>query len=76
MCIDFGFFADHSEPFAIKLAEGPYQSNVWVDTKTSTKTPVNPILIQTDDVAPVSFIPPLRDTDWVLILRLNEVIGK
>lgn len=44
--------------------------------RTGTKTPVNPVLIQTDDVAPVSFIPPSRDTDWVLILRVNEVIGK
>jgi len=69
-------FASHGEPFAIKLAKGSYQSNVWIDTKTGMKTPVNPVLIQTDDAAPVLFTPPSRDTDWVLILRLSKVIRK
>ena len=69
-------FAGHGEPFAIKPAGGFYQNNAWIDTKTGTKTPVDPVLIQTDDVTPVTFAPPSRDTDWVLILRVDEVKGK
>ncbi|MHC4556104.1 MAG: hypothetical protein ACYS80_02245, partial [Planctomycetota bacterium] len=69
-------FATAGESFTLHLAAGDYVRNVWIDSKTSTKTQVNPVHIQTDDVLPVSFTPPSRDTDWVLILRVNKVTGE
>jgi len=68
-------FASHGEPFVLRLAQGVYPNNVWIDTKTGHKTPVEPIHVQTKDT-PVSFAPPSRDTDWVLILRTTSPSGK
>ncbi len=59
-------FAGHGEPFAIKPAEGKYANNVWVDTKTGKQTKLDPVSATGE---PVRFVPPTRDTDWVLLLR-------
>jgi uncharacterized protein DUF5060/collagenase-like protein with putative collagen-binding domain len=62
-------FASHGEPFALELAKGTYQDNVWIDTKTGVQTKTRPVSVPEEDSDPVAFAPPTRTTDWVLVLR-------
>ena len=62
-------FASDGEPFAIKLDQGQYLQNIWVDAKNGKQTPVPTISVDNNEANPVSFTPPTRETDWVLILR-------
>ena len=59
-------FAGEGEPFALKLDAGEYANNVWLDAKTGAKRPLKAV---TGKGEAVSFTPPDRATDWVLILR-------
>lgn len=56
----------HGEPFSLELSEGKYQNNIWLDTKTGQQRKVDSIPA---NGKAVKFVPPSRDTDWVLILR-------
>ena len=62
-------FASDGEPFAIKLDQGQYLQNIWIDAKTGKQTPVPTISVDNNEANPVSFTPPTRETDWILILR-------
>lgn len=62
-------FVGHGEPFAVRLAQGQYSDNIWIDAKTGKQTPVPSITVDNDEAKPVPFNPPTRDSDWVLILR-------
>lgn len=59
-------FACQGEPFSLELSEGEYRNNVWIDTKTGGQMKREPIAA---NGKPVEFVPPNRETDWVLILR-------
>jgi hypothetical protein len=61
-------FASHGEPFALRLERGEYVRNVWIDAKTGDKRNTDRIQVEAEH-GQVSFAPPSRDTDWVLILR-------
>jgi hypothetical protein len=61
-------FAPDGEPFALKLDEGEYRDNTWIDTRTGKKTPA-PVVAGKGDKHPLAFSPPDKATDWVLILR-------
>ena len=65
-------FASHGEPFALRLAEGIYADNVWIDAKTGCATRVESVSVRGQDGEQVPFTPPSRVTDWVLILRTGE----
>jgi len=65
-------FAMHGEPFALRLAEGRYANNVWIDAKTGRQTKVDPVSGPGSTGDPVHFDPPSRTTDWVLILRAGS----
>ena len=61
-------FTPQGESFALKLEEGEYNRNSWVDAKTGKKTPA-PGERGEGAEKPVAFTPPNQKTDWVLILR-------
>ncbi|WP_187261400.1 DUF5060 domain-containing protein [Pontibacter beigongshangensis] len=61
-------FAPDGEHFALKLAEGNYNRNTWVDTKTGKKKAAVAVRGKGEE-APVSFKAPNKNTDWVLILK-------
>lgn len=61
-------FAPDGEPFALKLEEGEYSRNLWVDTKTGKQLPADQVQGM-GEKTPLDFKAPDRNTDWVLLLR-------
>lgn len=57
--------------FSIKIEKGTYPYVVWIDTKTGEKIIGKAISIK-EEQETVSFNPPNRLTDWILIIR-NEI---
>lgn len=75
-------FAMHGEPFSLFLGEGDYTDNAWIDAKTGERRTAPDVsghgAIEITERGggdretwprPVSFEPPNRATDWVLVLR-------
>lgn len=70
------------------LAPGAYVRNAWIDTKTGRRLPAPATRVSSGDVSTkeaelqpderrvgtkaVRFVPPGRETDWVLLLRTDE----
>jgi len=79
-------FSMKGEPFSLFLGEGEYSHNAWIDTKTGERQAAPAVAghgalrITSSggggrDTWPssVRFVPPDTDTDWVLVLRRQEV---
>lgn len=78
-------FSTAGEPFTLHLREGDYVRNVWINTKTGERRAAPDLKILASEVATkksavfpderriggkgVSFTPPDRDNDWVLLVR-------
>jgi len=79
-------FSMHGEPFSLFLGEGEYADNAWIDTKTGEQQPVPAVSgFGALEVRPgggggrdewpqaVHFEPPGTDTDWVLVIRRQDL---
>jgi hypothetical protein len=79
-------FSIKGEAFSLFLGEGEYKDNVWIDTKTGTRQAAPDVTghgaleitsrgggNRGEWPQSVTFEPPSTDTDWVLILRNQEV---
>ncbi len=78
---EYAVFSIKGEPFSLFLGEGAYKANVWVNTKTGERLPAQNVegfgalpegaKFSDRDAWPkaVSFSPPSRDTDWLLLVR-------
>jgi hypothetical protein len=75
-------FSMHGEPFSLFLAEGQYTNNVWIDTRTGQQRPAQEVAgrgalevvsgggnNREDWPLSIGFVPPNKDTDWVLVIR-------
>ena len=61
-------FAPEGAAFSIKIEKGTYPHVAWIDTKTGEKISKKEITIKNEQDT-VSFSPPNRLTDWVLIIK-------
>lgn len=61
-------FAPDGEHFALRLEEGEYNRNIWIDTITGKKVSA-PSVRGKGENSPVAFKAPNKKTDWVLLLR-------
>lgn len=79
-------FAAHGDPFHLHLPAGPYRTK-WIDAKTGAAAansksdlavdpPTDADAVEPDErrngTTGAQFVPPSRDTDWVLIVRRSE----
>jgi len=78
-------FSTAGEPFTVHVKEGNYLRNVWINTKTGERQPAPELRVSAAEVTTKKsvimpderriggkgfpFVPPHRDTDWVLLLR-------
>lgn len=60
-------FAANGSPFKLQLADGQYNNNKWINTKTGANKIVPDISAKNNDL--VTFTPPDSLTDWVLLIR-------
>lgn len=60
-------FSINGEPFQINLAPGKYDRNIWIDTKTGVDKLIPAITAHVNEL--ITFTPPDRSTDWVLLIR-------
>jgi hypothetical protein len=60
-------FSANGSPFKLQLAQGQYNNNKWVDTKTGEEKAVPAISVTENKL--VAFAPPNSLTDWVLLIR-------
>ena len=78
-------FSMNGEPFSVFVDVGEYANNIWVDAKSGIRRPVSAVTgngslrisstgtrIRSEWPRPVSFVPPTRSSDWVLILRKTK----
>lgn len=68
-------FSIGGEPFGLLLSKEDYVNNVWLDAKTGVKTPTEAFTITASSGENKMFTPPDTNTDWVLILRTNDVLA-
>ncbi len=68
-------FSIGGNPFSLLLSKGDYVNNVWLDSKTGDETPMEFINITGSSGETKTFTPPDIGTDWVLILRTDDVLG-
>lgn len=62
-------FSCFGKSFSILIPKGKYQNNYWLDAKTGIKIPVT--TLQTKGKTPIDFVPPNKETDWVLLIRTD-----
>jgi len=81
-------FSTQGEPFTVHVSAGEYVRNVWIDTKTGQQRAAAEVRVLPAEVATtksvvmpderriggkgIPFVPPDRNTDWVLLLRGRE----
>jgi len=74
-------FSPKGEPFTLHLQPSDYNKSLWIDAKTGQQKQGPLVKVANTDVAleapderrigtlGTEFVPPSRDTDWVLILK-------
>jgi hypothetical protein len=61
-------FAPDGEPFSLKLEQGTYSNNFWLNTETGDKKTLKEIIKVNGD-EPVDFTAPDQSVDWALVIR-------
>lgn len=65
-------FTISGESFSLRLAQGSYKNNVWIDAKTGEKQKASDFSIRAAQEF-ISITPPNQSTDWCLIIRKSKV---
>ncbi|WP_163712433.1 DUF5060 domain-containing protein [Mangrovibacterium lignilyticum] len=63
-------FSTTGDSFKLRLNQGNYTDNTWMNTITGEKQNIAPITLKKDKL--VSFSPPDQQSDWLLLVRRKQ----